>query len=1060
MKNSAKKLQFRSIKSKMLVSILGITTLVFTLFIGAITYSVYQSSIKQAEIYAQSEVTAFANEATTDISSAEVVAKTLASSMEGMKNRNQTDRDLVIAMIEENLRNNENILGIWTCWEPNLFDGNDATYQNQPAHDVTGRFIPYVYRDGSSIAISPLESYDKNGAGDYYLKAFTSGKEVVLEPFEYKIGDKMVTMTTIAIPIRNGSTIVGVTGVDIELSTLQSVISDIKLYDTGYAEMISNQGIVLAHPDSKYMGTDIFSSYSDSAFKNAITKGEKLLFDEKSYATQNNSLMAIAPMRFGEMENPWSLMVVIPHNEITASASKSTLIAVMGGIIAMLFLVIVIYRIAISITKPIIQVNTMIQEMTMGHLSMRLKIDSADEVGKMAQSMNQFADDLQNVVIGTMNQISEGNVSANIVARDSQDEIAPALKRTIETIQALIGEATVLSNTVIAGKLDTRVDTRNFSGGYKEILQGVNETIDTLVGFIDIMPNPAFIVDTDYSMLYINEAGAKAGGHAPTELHGMKCYDYFGTSDCNTSRCACQKAMANDQMEKSETDAHFKNGVNLDIVYAGIPIKNKAGEITGAFEFINDITSIKAAERLSTKIMNYQKNEINKLVAGLTKLSKGDTMVHISLEPGDQDTLAVKRIFENISESVNSCIAAIKNLVDDVSMIAQAGIDGRLETRANASRHQGDFAKIVNGVNSTMDAVVSPVKETSAILKELAQGNLNTAMVGNYNGDYTLIKDDMNLTITFLKRYVDEITQTLEQLGQGNLDQQITSEYLGDFDAIKTALNGITTTLSNTMSDIDIAAEQVEIGAQQISDGGQALSQGTTEQASSIQELTASIEEVAGETKKNALHADEANELAMKVRSNAKVGNEQMNAMVSAMIDINESSKSISKIIKVIDDIAFQTNILSLNAAVEAARAGQHGKGFAVVAEEVRALAARSAEAAKETTNLIESSIKSVETGTQIASQTEASLKEILSEIGKVTGLVGNIAQASNEQAIEIAQITQGIEQVSQVVQTNSATAEESAAASEELSGQAEILKQMVGTFKLKDNHNSHFIHD
>jgi methyl-accepting chemotaxis protein len=247
--------------------------------------------------------------------------------------------------------------------------------------------------------------------------------------------------------------------------------------------------------------------------------------------------------------------------------------------------------------------------------------------------------------------------------------------------------------------------------------------------------------------------------------------------------------------------------------------------------------------------------------------------------------------------------------------------------------------------------------------------------------------------------------------------------------AIKIALNDIAANLSTTLSDINVAASQVEIGAQQISDGGQALSQGTTEQASSIQELTASIEEVASETKRNAKNANEANELAINVRTNAEVGNTH--------------------------DIAFQTNILALNAAVEAARAGQHGKGFAVVAEEVRTLAARSAEAAKETTGLIEGSIDKVEVGTRIADETAISLAEILKQIEKVTDLVGSIARASNDQASEIAQINQGIDAVSQVVQTNSATAEQSAAASEELSGQAEMLKQMVEAFKLKNAKSS-----
>lgn len=310
------------------------------------------------------------------------------------------------------------------------------------------------------------------------------------------------------------------------------------------------------------------------------------------------------------------------------------------------------------------------------------------------------------------------------------------------------------------------------------------------------------------------------------------------------------------------------------------------------------------------------------------------------------------------------------------------------------------------------------------------------------------------IVANMISKPLNSMVEAAEKIADGDLDVEINIDTKDEVGILGQSFKRMTNHINDIMTNINSAAEQVASGAKQVSDSSMELSQGATEQASSIEELTASIEEISSQTKLNADNANEANELAEVAKENAVRGNNEMKDMLMAMEEINESSSSISKIIKVIDEIAFQTNILALNAAVEAARAGQHGKGFAVVAEEVRNLAARSANAAKETTAMIEGSIKKVEDGTRIATETAEALNRIVDGIAKVANIIGDIATASNEQATGISQINQGIMQVSQVVQTNSATSEESAAASEELSSQAELLREQVSRFKLKKVNN------
>jgi methyl-accepting chemotaxis protein len=432
----------------------------------------------------------------------------------------------------------------------------------------------------------------------------------------------------------------------------------------------------------------------------------------------------------------------------------------------------------------------------------------------------------------------------------------------------------------------------------------------------------------------------------------------------------------------------------------------------------------------------------------------GEAALHLRKMAEGEDTEPISpRKFsgelKDIAISINAVRDSLTRLLEDSDMLTEAAVQGRLDARADATRHKGRYRHLIEGVNGTLDATVLPVQEAAAVLGGVAKGNLGVMVTGDYMGDHAIIKESLNGTISALQGYIGELTSVLNDMANGHMDVVITGDYRGDFEALKHSINNIASSLNRVLGEIGAAADQVAAGTRLVSDGSQEISQGATEQASAIEQLTASVSQIAEQTRSNAMSANKASELTSAAASEATLGNERMQAMEKAMDEINEASNSISKIIKVIDDIAFQTNILALNAAVEAARAGVHGKGFAVVAEEVRNLAARSASAAKETTELIEGSIGKTAAGTKIADDTAAALKTILDGVEAAAELVSEIAAASGEQATAIAQVDRGIEQMSQVVQTNSATSEEAAAAAEELSSQAEMLKNLVGQFKL-----------
>ena len=352
----------------------------------------------------------------------------------------------------------------------------------------------------------------------------------------------------------------------------------------------------------------------------------------------------------------------------------------------------------------------------------------------------------------------------------------------------------------------------------------------------------------------------------------------------------------------------------------------------------------------------------------------------------------------------------------------------------------------VAGATSLVRGIANPLKELTSAAHKLAEGDVNVE-VADHN-----CQDEIYELVEAVRVMVSNIktqARAAHEISQGNLQVEVTPH--SDKDILGLALKEIVDDYNILLAAMKESTTQVTAGAGQVASASQALAQGSTEQASAIEQITASMDEIAEKTRMNATRAGEADKLAQNVAREAEAGNDKMQEMVAAMKEINKSSVEISKVIKTIDDIAFQTNILALNATVEAARAGVHGKGFAVVAEEVRNLAEKSAQAANETNDMITGSIQKINTGSELAKETAQSLEEIVSDVEKTAELLDNIAMATNNQATAVTEINQAIGQVSIVVQNNSASSEECAASSEELANQSEALIQMLAKYQLKN---------
>ncbi len=635
------------------------------------------------------------------------------------------------------------------------------------------------------------------------------------------------------------------------------------------------------------------------------------------------------------------------------------------------------------------------------------------------------------------NRIAVGDLSSKITLRPGDNaSLMASMQHMTQSLQALLADASMLSKAAVDGKLATRADASKHQGEFRNIVQGVNDTLDAVIGPLNVAAK--YVDDISHGAIPAKITDSYHGDFNTIKNNLNTCIDAVNAlvADANMLSKAAVDGKLATRADASKHQGDFRKivqGVNdtLDAVIGPLNVAAKyvddishgaiPAKITDSYH--GDFNTIK--NNLNTCI-----DAVNALVADANMLSKAAvdgklaTRADASKHQGDfrkivqgvNDTLdavigplnvAAKYVddisrgaipakitdsyhgdFNTIKNNLNTCIDAINALVADAEMLSKAALEGKLATRADASKHQGDFKNLINGINQTLNNITQPVDELVSVILAMEQGDLSKTVQGDYQGELKNVKDSMNNMVA---------------------------------------------KLAQTINDVSATAETLASATAQVSSTSQSLSQAASEQAASVEETSASINEMASSIQQNTENAKIADGMSAEGSSKAAEGGKAVNDTVVAM-------KQIAKKIGIIDDIAYQTNLLALNAAIEAARAGEHGKGFAVVAAEVRKLAERSQVAAQEIGQLAINSVGMAEKAGKL-------LDEIVPATQKTADVVQEITAASEEQTVGVNQINTAMSQLSQITQQNASASEELAATAEEMSTQAISLQEIMSFF-------------